>query len=1057
MSNEIQIDKDYLNIDKDIKRLVDWANPPSVRDLKGDLSEALPNHDIHVSKINEWLEALKGTLKAKTMEGRSKVQPKLIRKQNEWRYAALEEPFLSTDDLFKVNPVTHLDVDSARQNELILNKQFRVDIPKVSFINKFIRKAVNTGTVITKVSWETETGIVREEVPVFTETPEELYKVLVGLVQSGEIAEDEAMMLLESGEPMQIGTEVKEVEKEIINRPVVEVRDSRRVIVDPSCEGDANKAQFIIDKVLIDLSTLKKDGRYKNLEYLEKRESDYEDAEYYEDQDYHNFKFQDKPRQKLVMYEYWGYWDIDGKGTVKPIVAAWVGNTMIRLEENPYPDKKLPFVITEYLPQEEESVHGDADASLLMDNQAIIGAVTRSMIDLIARTATGQRGIRKDLLDPINADKFKKGIDFDFNPVSSIDDALYTSKVPEIPNSALDMINLQNNEAEALTGVKAFTGGISGDALGSMLDLDTIIPLYDGSLKPLREIKVGDELIGKDGKGTKVVTLFGIDYPDKAYNITFSNGVTITAGIEHKWAVKVDGAERKYRDFTTQDTGFLVKYFNKGKKLYIPRIERVDMQGEYPDVDPYCIGFWLGDGNSYRSSITAADEEVVKYFSQFYHLRDETYNSNYGKAKAYAIEAKESTRERNTKGQFKPDKNSFEYWLRTLGLMKSYGGEKHIPKQYFSAPYKVKLELLRGLMDSDGYAHSGAFNIFTQTKGRLLQDVIKLLKSMGITPTISKYRTAEELNKYKETSQTGLQITSKKDLIELGFTCNDNPFKISRKANRYRKPKQNSTYRIISIVEVTKPLMRCLQVDSPDHLFAATEDMILTHNSVGGIRSALDATAKRELSILRRLAAGIKEIGRKIIAMNSVWLSDEEIIRITDDEFVAIPRSDLAGNFDLVVDISTAEVDNQKAEELAFMLQTTGNTMDLGILKLILSKIARLRKLPDLAKAIEEFEPQPDPMQQRIAELQIELLEVQITNEAAKAEKNVSDSELKLARAQNELAKAGKTISERDQIDLDYVEQATGLKQERDLEQEMFKKSMLDGRHKETKPKLTRI
>ena len=361
---------------------------------------------------------------------------------------------------------------------------------------------------------------------------------------------------------------------------------------------------------------------------------------------------------------------------------------MIRLEENPYPDKQLPFVVVQYLPPDYETVYGDADASLLKDNQDIIGAVSRSMIDLIGRSANAQQGIRKDLLDPINSKRFKDGLDFEYNPVSNVKDALFTTKIPEIPRSALEMIQLQNNEAEALTGVKAFTGGISGDALGS---------------------------------------------------------------------------------------------------------------------------------------------------------------------------------------------------------------------------------------------------------------------------------------------------------------------------------------------------------------------------SVGGIRSALDATAKRELGILRRLSDGLKEIGKKIIAMNSVWLSDEEVIRITDEEFVAIKRSDLAGNFDLSLSVSTAEADNQKASELSFMLQTTGGVLPLEITKLILAKIANLRKLPDLAKQIEEFQPQPDPIAQEKAMLEVELLKAQITNEYSKARENEEDINLKSARAANELAKAGKTASEKDKLDLDFVEQASGLQQERELEKQVVGLQFKDRLSKENK------
>lgn len=680
--------RDCMPIDKDVKRLVDWANPPSVSDLKNDLSEAKSSHDEHVNKVNESLSALRGELRIKVQEGRSKVQPKLVRKQNEWRYSALEEPFLSTDDMFIVEPVTYKDVDAAKQNMLILNKQFRVDIPKVKFINKYIRTAVNTGTVIVKLNWEYERGIVTEEVPIYTQTPEELYTALQQMVQSGEISEEEAIPIMQSGQPIQIGTEPKEIETDVINRPVLQVKDSRNVIIDPSCEGNIDNAQFIIDKFLTDLSTLKKDSRYSNLDLIEEKElNGYAIDDYYDEyRNDPNFKFQDKPRKKLVAYEYWGYWDINGDGIVKPIVATWVGDTMIRLEENPYPDKKLPFVVVQYLPPDTDVVYGDSDASLLKDNQDIIGAVSRSMIDLIGRSANAQQGVRKDLLDPINRDRFNKGQDFEFNPVANLDSALYMTKIPEIPRSALDMIQLQNNEAEALTGVKAFTGGISGDALGT---------------------------------------------------------------------------------------------------------------------------------------------------------------------------------------------------------------------------------------------------------------------------------------------------------------------------------------------------------------------------SVGGIRSALDATAKRELGILRRLSEGLKEIGKKIMAMNSVWLSDEEIIRITDEEFVAIKRSDLAGNFDLSLTVSTAEMDNQKASELAFMLQTTGNSLPFDITKIILTKIADLRKLPDLSKMIADYVPQPDPLEQQKAQLEIELLKAQIANEKAKANENAVDVQLKAAKTQSELAKAGKLSSERDKVDLDYVEQATGLSQERELEKQVVAKQIQFNQAKE--------
>jgi len=196
----------------------------------------------------------------------------------------------------------------------------------------------------------------------------------------------------------------------------------------------------------------------------------------------------------------------------------------------------------------------------------------------------------------------------------------------------------------------------------------------------------------------------------------------------------------------------------------------------------------------------------------------------------------------------------------------------------------------------------------------------------------------------------------------------------------------------------------------------------------------MDATARRELGTLRRLAAGLEEVGRKIVAMNSVWLDDEEIIRITDDDFVRIKRDDLAGNFDLALDISTAEADNAKAQELAFMLQTIGQTVPFDILKIILVEIAELRKMPVLAKSIRDFEPQPDPLAQAKTQAEIEYLQANTVKDITAGDKNKADEILKIAKAQEAGAKGRKINSEADLDDLNYLEQSSGLNQDRELE-----------------------
>lgn len=673
-------------------KLTDWDNEPSVTDLRKDLIEASSTHSAEVARIDKYLDNLlvRGTAEIKPPKGRSSVQPKLIRKQAEWRYAALSEPFLSTEDLFNVDPVANDDVEAARQNQIVINNQFNTKLNKVALIGHYVRNAVNTGTVICKTGWAYEEEKYVEDVPVFEylQSYEEgdamEIQSLLDLMQSNpeefennvsDEWKEAANLSIQNNivvVPNQTGIEKVEKTRIIKNHPTVEVLNYKHVIIDPTANGDIDKASFVIYKYTTSLSELKKKGGYQNLDLIVTEVDtdvlDQSDTEFQTKNN--NFRFSDKSRQKLVCYEYWGFWDIDNSGIVKPIVATFVGNIMIKMIENPFPDKKLPFVLVPYLPRFEEN-YGESDGELLADNQRIIGATTRGIIDLMGRSANSQIGYAKGVLDTVNRKKFLAGDDYEFNPNTHPEQAFWMHKYPEIPQSAYNLIMMQNQEAEAITGVKSFHGGISGQALG---------------------------------------------------------------------------------------------------------------------------------------------------------------------------------------------------------------------------------------------------------------------------------------------------------------------------------------------------------------------------NTATGVRSALDATSKRDLEILRRLAEGIKDIGRKIIAMNAVWLSEEEVVRITNEKFVTIRRDDLAGNFDLKLTISTAEVDNQKAEELAYMLQTLGPNVDFSISQMMLAEIARLRKMPKLATAIEQYQPQPDPIAVEKAQLENELLKAQIEEARAKAQAAISTIGVNQTKANSEMAKANKLNAETDRTNLDYVEQETGTNHERELD-----------------------
>lgn len=662
------------------EKLTDWKKEPSIQLLKGDLESAKPAHDAIMAQIREWndLMEVKGKAKPPKVKGRSQVQPRLVRRQAEWRYAPLSEPFLSSNKLFKVTPVTFEDELAARQNELVLNYQFRTQLNKVKLIDDYVHSVVDDGTGIARIGWERKTVKIKTETPVFQLYPIENQEQADVLQQALQLqAEnpreyDETMpedikeavnYFNETGEAtyaIQTGVTEVEVEKALVNRPTVEMLNPNNVVIDPSCNGDLDKALYaVISFETCKADLMKNKDRYHNLDKIDWESSSPMTDPDHESKTPSDFQFKDALRKKVVAYEYWGFYDINDDGSLEPIVATWIGSTLIRMEKNPFPDGKLPLVVVPYMPRKRE-LFGEADAELLGDNQAILGATMRGMIDLLGRSANGQRGYPKGMLDTLNRRRYDDGQDYEYNPMQgNPSQAIMEHKFPELPQSAIVMTQMQNQEAESLTGVKAFSGGVTGSAYGEV---------------------------------------------------------------------------------------------------------------------------------------------------------------------------------------------------------------------------------------------------------------------------------------------------------------------------------------------------------------------------AAGIRGALDAASKREMAILRRLAKGMADIGTKICAMNAVFLSEKEVVRITNEQYVEINREDLKGNFDIEVDINTAEIDNQKSQDLSFMVQTLGNTVDQTITLSLVAKIAELKRMPDLAHELRTWQPQPDPMEEQLKQLAIQ--KAQLENE-----------ELQSKIALN-MAKAKEAASAGDLKDLDYLEQESGTKHARDMEKQ---------------------
>jgi len=492
---------DYVQNTKIKKIQPGWKNAPTRAALYEDYSSAADSQDELKNKLKLWDETREGGPAVKVHGlGKSTARPKVVRKQNEWKYPSLEDPILSAPNLFKVSPATYADVDAARQNDLVLNYQWNTKVSKTKLVGDIVRTAVDEGTVIVKTGWlaETEVKEFEEEQPVYA-SPEESLQLIQQAVMSGQMSNEQAQAMLELGEPVQVGVKTVTVEREVLtkNHPTYEVCTTANVTVDPTCEGIIEDAMFLIHEFETSRAELKKDeyhkdedgnesGFYHNIDAIV--DTSDEDYDEFASDAANNFEFKDKARKKLRAYEYWGYWDINGDDVLVPIVATWVGKTLIRLEENPFPHKRIPFSIAPYMPIK-KSVHGEPDAELLKDNQDSIGRMTRAIHDITTRQAVGQEFIDENFFpSPSQRNSYEKGNTVYYRSGFDPRKAIFRQDIQQIGNTPFDVITWQTNDANELTGTKPFNGPGGAKMGGNKEDRNSMDATAKRELSILRRL-----------------------------------------------------------------------------------------------------------------------------------------------------------------------------------------------------------------------------------------------------------------------------------------------------------------------------------------------------------------------------------------------------------------------------------------------------------------------------------------------------------------------------------------------------------------------------------------
>lgn len=402
--------------------------------------------------------------------------------------------------------------------------------------------------------------------------------------------------------------------------------------------------------------------------------------------------------------------------------------------------------------------------------------------------------------------------------------------------------------------------------VGKALALDTPLPTPTG-WTTMGDVAVGDELLGDDGRPTRVVAATDVMLGRPCYEVEFSDGTVIVADAAHQWLTETRASRKSaqaaavgYNRYKNQRTFAAVRTTAEiAETLRCPTQDRrlnhsvVNARAlDLPDreflVPPYTLGAWLGDGISAAAQITAADPEII--------MRIEAEDSGAGVG---TLQAR----------------------LRTIGVL----GNKHIPTEYLRGSEAQRRALLAGLLDTDGTVTVGGAVQFSVTNQRLARDVNELIVSLGYRCRTSTKR----VHGRSETSSIAYTLT---------FFTEDKVFALERKAIAHKERRATTgTSRcgsrfIVDVRPIESVAVRCVEVDNDSHMYLASRAMVPTHNSTLGLDFLRSCSIKHRMaSVIFSLEMSKSEIVMRLLSAEAkIKLSDMRSGRMSDEDWTRLAR-----------------------------------------------------------------------------------------------------------------------------------------------------------------------
>lgn len=399
------------------------------------------------------------------------------------------------------------------------------------------------------------------------------------------------------------------------------------------------------------------------------------------------------------------------------------------------------------------------------------------------------------------------------------------------PTNVKECILPKNTKNIALGFVKQ--GNIPNLLLSGPAGTGKAQPLSAKVLTPngwtsIGNLKIGDDVLTPKGTITKVIGVYPQGKKD-IFKLTFSDGASTHACAEHLWECYVPSSKgKKYsKTKTILNTADIIDFLKQ--KLYsdignisIDLITPYDGKEISLPLNPYLLGVLIGDGHLVNTpSITSVDTELLDKCQNILSEYMVSFSENDTGISHRIVQDSPI----NYGGAAGISKNPITKILSDIELLYKKSHEKFIPDVYKQSSIKQKLELIRGLMDTDGYVDAHGITSYTTTSIRLANDIREIIWSLGGKCSIS---TKTPTYNYKGIKKTGRLAYT----LNISYKHPKELFSLSRKKEKCKDLCDvNQFKRIIKKVEYTNTTDAvCIMVEDNDHLYI-TDDYIITHNT----------------------------------------------------------------------------------------------------------------------------------------------------------------------------------------------------------------------------------